>query len=106
MTSLESQVLKTSLIQLRQRKSPKYTENEEDYFLMCQENLLNSLKRKHVKKRDSSQVKDEDDDDYEEETLEVKEVEYRTIKWPKDALYFRYLSELYNAHILHITFQL
>ena len=58
---------------------------------MCQENLLNSLKRKHKKKRESSQIT-EDDEDLEEESTEIKEIEYRTIKWPKDALYFRYLS--------------
>ena len=55
---------------------------------MCQENLLNSLKRKHKKKRESSHIT-EDDDDFEEESTEIKEIEYRTIKWPKDALYFR-----------------
>jgi len=76
---------------LRQRKSPKYTENEEDYFLMCQESLLNTLKRKHKKKMESSHVNyDEDEDEEEDEIAEVKEIEYRTIKWPKDALYFSY----------------
>ena len=35
---------------------------------------------------------DEDSEDSDDEIAEVKEIEYRTIKWPKDALYFRYLS--------------
>ena len=60
---------------------------------MCQENLLNTLKRKHLKKMESSHVNyDEDSEDSDDEIAEVKEIEYRTIKWPKDALYFRYLS--------------
>ena len=88
------------LCQLRQRKSPKYTENDEDYFLMCQENLLNSLKRKHMKKRES--YKDESEEDSEEESKEMKEIEYRTIKWAKDALYFRYDHD----HDQFLTFQL
>ena len=64
---------------------------------MCQESLLNTLKRKHMKKLESSHVnydEDEEDED-DEEIAEVKEIEYRTIKWPKDALYFRYLSRYY-----------
>ena len=75
------------LFQLRQRKSPKYNQSDEDYFLMCQEELLNSLKKKHIKKQ-GNQVKKEED---EEEIVdaEPKEIEYRTINWPKDALYFR-----------------
>jgi len=73
---------------LRQRKSPKYNQSDEDYFLMCQEELLNSLKKKHIKKQ-GNQVKKEED---EEEIVdaEPKEIEYRTINWPKDALYFSY----------------
>ena len=60
---------------------------------MCQESLLNTLKRKHKKKMESSHVNyDEDEEEEEDEIAEVKEIEYRTIKWPKDALYFRYLS--------------
>ena len=60
---------------------------------MCQESLLNTLKRKHMKKLSSHVNYDEDEEDEnDEEIAEVKEIEYRTIKWPKDALYFRYLS--------------
>ena len=55
--------------------------------------MLNTLKRKHLKKMESSHVNyDEDSEDSDDEIAEVKEIEYRTIKWPKDALYFRYLS--------------
>ena len=60
---------------------------------MCQENLLNSLKRKHMKKRNKEEEEDEDEEDDEEESKEIKEIEYRTIKWPKDALYFRYMNK-------------
>ena len=87
-------------LQLRQRKSQKYTENDEDYFLMCQENLLNSLKRKHLKKRFKQEDYDEDGEDDEEDSKEIKEIEYRTIKWPKDALYFRYNHQKENFFIL------
>jgi len=73
---------------LRQRKSPKYVQTEEDYFLMCQEELLNKIQKKHKKKLET-QVKKEEDED-EEDILEPKEIEYRTINWPKDALYFSY----------------
>ena len=60
---------------------------------MCQESLLNTLKRKHMKKMESSHINyDEDEDEEEDEIAEVKEIEYRTIKWPKDVLYFRSLS--------------
>ena len=46
-----------------------------------------------MKKMESSHVNyDEDEDEDEDEIAEVKEIEYRTIKWPKDALYFRSLS--------------
>ena len=74
-------------LQLRQRKSPKYVQTEEDYFLMCQEELLNKIQKKHKKKLET-QVKKEEDED-EGDILEPKEIEYRTINWPKDALYFR-----------------
>ena len=59
---------------------------------MCQESLLNTLKRKHMKKMESHINYDDDEEDEDDEIAEVKEIEYRTIKWPKDALYFRYLS--------------
>jgi len=72
---------------LRQRKSPKYNPTEEDYFLMCQEELLNSFKQKKQGRKGGTPVKMEDD---EEEEKEPKDIEYRTINWPKDALYFSY----------------
>ena len=79
---------------MRQRKSPKYNQTDEDYFLMCQEELLNSLKKKHNKKLGGRVKKDKYDDEDEEEEedkfAEPKEIEYRTINWPKDALYFSY----------------
>ena len=73
------------MFQLRQRKSPKYNPTEEDYFLMCQEELLNSFS----KKRQSRKLAKMDDDEDEEIDAEPKDIEYRTINWPKDALYFR-----------------
>ena len=74
------------VFQLRQRKSPKYNPTEEDYFLMCQEELLNSFSKKKQCRKNGTPVKMEDED---EEEREPKEIEYRTITWPKDALYFR-----------------
>ena len=74
------------VFQLRQRKSPKYNPTEEDYFLMCQEELLNSFNKKKQGRKGGTPVKMEDDD---EEEREPKDIEYRTINWPKDALYFR-----------------
>ena len=70
---------------MRQRKSPKYNQTEEDYFLKCQEDLLNSFGKKHKKKLES-QLRDDEEDD---PNRPPKEIEYRTINWPKDALYFR-----------------
>ena len=72
------------MFQLRQRKSPKYNPTEEDYFLMCQEELLNSFSKKKQCRKNGTPEKMED-----EEEREPKEIEYRTITWPKDALYFR-----------------
>ena len=53
---------------------------------MCQEELLNSFKQKKQGRKGGTPVKMEDD---EEEEKEPKDIEYRTINWPKDALYFR-----------------
>ena len=53
-----------------------------------------------MKKRES--YKDESEEDSEEESKEMKEIEYRTIKWAKDALYFRYEHD----HDQFLTFQL
>ena len=52
---------------------------------MCQEELLNSFS----KKRQSRKLAKMDDDEDEEIDAEPKDIEYRTINWPKDALYFR-----------------
>lgn len=54
---------------------------------MCQEELLNSFNKKKQGRKGGTPVKMEDDD---EEEREPKEIEYRTINWPKDALYFSY----------------
>lgn len=51
---------------------------------MCQEELLKSAKRDH-KKRLEKKIKQAI-----EENEEFKELEYRTIEWDKDALYFSY----------------
>ena len=51
---------------------------------MCQEELLKSAKRDQ-KKRVENKIKEEIKPDE-----EFKELEYRTIEWDKDALYFSY----------------
>jgi hypothetical protein len=51
---------------------------------MCQEEMLKSAKRDH-KKRLENKIKQEIEDND-----EFKELEYRTIEWDKDALYFSY----------------
>ena len=54
---------------------------------MCQEELLKSAKRDQIqKKRVESKIKEEIKPD----ETEFKELEYRTIEWDKDALYFSY----------------
>ena len=52
---------------------------------MCQEELLKSAKRDQ-KKRVENKIKEEIKPD----ETEFKELEYRTIEWDKDALYFSY----------------
>ena len=69
---------------MRQQKKCRYNELDEEYFLMCQEELLKSAKRDH-KKRLENQIKQAI-----EANEEFKELEYRTVEWDKDALYFSY----------------
>ena len=46
-----TQLICTYVLQLRrQTKSPRYNQVDEDYFLLCQEELLKSLKKKNKKK--------------------------------------------------------
>jgi len=69
---------------LRQKKSPRYNQFDEDYFILCQEELLKQVKKKHKKSLETKIKKAI------EETEDFRELEYRTIEWAKDALYFSY----------------
>ena len=51
---------------------------------MCQEELLKQVKKKHKKSLETKIKKAI------EETEDFRELEYRTIEWAKDALYFSY----------------
>jgi len=73
-----------SRYRLRQQKKCRYNELDEEYFLMCQEELLKSAKRDHKKRLENKIKKAIEDNE------EFKELEYRTIEWAKDALYFSY----------------
>lgn len=82
----EKEERSTSRYKLRQKKSPRYNQFDEDYFLLCQEELLKQVKKKHKKSLEHKIKKAI------EETEEFRELEYRTIEWAKDALYFSYES--------------
>jgi len=74
----------TNRYKLRQKKSPRYNQFDEEYFILCQEELLKRVKKKHKKTLENKIKKAI------EETEDFKELEYRTIEWAKDALYFSY----------------
>jgi len=74
----------TARYKLRQKKSPRYNQFDEEYFILCQEELLKRVKKKHKKTLENKIKKAI------EETEDFSELEYRTIEWAKDALYFSY----------------
>eukprot|EP00092_Neocalanus_flemingeri_P033707 GFUD01036641.1.p1 GENE.GFUD01036641.1~~GFUD01036641.1.p1 ORF type:complete len:611 (+),score=154.10 GFUD01036641.1:169-1833(+) len=80
----EKEERSTARYKLRQKKSPRYNQFDEEYFILCQEELLKRVKKKHKKNLENKIKKAI------EETEDFKELEYRTIEWAKDALYFSY----------------
>jgi len=87
----EKEERSTARYKLRQKKSPRYNQFDEEYFILCQEELLKRVKKKHKKTLENKIKKAIEDKELAVEDIkEFKELEYRTIEWAKDALYFSY----------------
>jgi len=73
---------------LRTKRNQKYSKFDEEYIIQCQEEIYKAVNQKSKKdadaKKTNKKVKKDDS------KAPIKEIEYRTLEWQKDALYFSY----------------